>query len=84
VQGAAVDVATVLLKGPRRHAGLQRQPVDGDIAQVLSFVRSSWGNKAGAVPDSRGRRPARALQAARPAPDACPTNIDPFETRTAP
>jgi cytochrome c6 len=46
VQGAPVEVATVLLKGRGGMPDFSSSLNDGDIAQVLSFVRSSWGNGA--------------------------------------
>jgi cytochrome c6 len=46
VQGPAVDVATVLLKGRGGMPDFSGSLDDGEIAQVLSYVRSSWGNSA--------------------------------------
>jgi cytochrome c6 len=49
VQGAPVDVATVLLKGRGGMPDFSGSLNDGDIAQVLTYVRSNWGNNAAAV-----------------------------------
>jgi cytochrome c6 len=46
VQGAPNDVATVLLKGRGGMPDFSNSLDDGEIAQVLSYVRSSWGNSA--------------------------------------
>lgn len=46
VQGAPLDVATVLLKGRGGMPDFSGSLDDGDIAQVLSYVRGSWGNAA--------------------------------------
>ena len=46
VQGAPDDVATVLLKGRGGMPDFSGSLDDADIAQVLSYVRSSWGNSA--------------------------------------
>lgn len=49
VQGAPGDVATVLLKGRGGMPDFSGSLNDADIAQVLSYVRSSWGNGAAAI-----------------------------------
>ena len=49
VQGAPVDVATVLLKGRGGMPDFSGSLDDGEIAQVLSYVRTSWGNSAAPV-----------------------------------
>lgn len=49
VQGAPVEVATVLLKGRGGMPDFSGSLNDGDIAQVLTYVRSNWGNNAPAV-----------------------------------
>jgi len=49
VQGAPVEVATVLLKGRGGMPDFSGSLDDGQIAQVLSYVRTSWGNGATAV-----------------------------------
>jgi len=46
VQGAPGEVATVLLKGRGGMPDFSNSLDDGEIAQVLSYVRSSWGNSA--------------------------------------
>jgi cytochrome c6 len=46
VQGAADNVATVLLKGRGGMPDFSGSLDDGEIAQVLSYVRTSWGNSA--------------------------------------
>lgn len=46
VQGPPQDVATVLLKGRGGMPDFSDNLDDGEIAQVLSYVRSSWGNSA--------------------------------------
>jgi len=70
VQGAPVEVATVLLKGRGGMPDFSNNLDDAEIAQVLSYVRTSWGNSAaplsgqdvsaqrlalGVAPPSRGR-----------------------------
>jgi mono/diheme cytochrome c family protein len=49
VQGAPTDVATVLLKGRGGMPDFSGSLDDGEIAQVLTYVRSSWGNDAAPV-----------------------------------
>ena len=46
VQGAPGDVATVLLKGRGGMPDFSGSLDDDEIAQVLTYVRSSWGNSA--------------------------------------
>ena len=46
VQGAPADVATVLLKGRGGMPDFSGSLDDAEIAQVLSYVRTSWGNSA--------------------------------------
>jgi mono/diheme cytochrome c family protein len=46
VQGAPGEVATVLLKGRGGMPDFSGSLDDGEIAQVLSYVRTSWGNSA--------------------------------------
>jgi mono/diheme cytochrome c family protein len=46
VQGAPGEVAAVLLKGRGGMPDFSSSLDDGEIAQVLSYVRSSWGNSA--------------------------------------
>jgi mono/diheme cytochrome c family protein len=49
VQGPGRDVASVLLKGRGGMPNFSGNLDDAEIAQVLSFVRSSWGNSAGPI-----------------------------------
>ena len=65
VQGAPIDVATVLLKGRGGMPDFSASLSDADIAQVLTYARTSWGNKAGAVPDTEVASLRAALQAAK-------------------
>ena len=46
VQGAPGDVATVLLKGRGGMPDFSGSLDDDEIAEVLTYVRSSWGNGA--------------------------------------
>ena len=46
VQGAPDEVATVLLKGRGGMPDFSGSLDDAEIAQVLSYVRTSWGNSA--------------------------------------
>lgn len=45
VQGKGADVAAVLLKGRGGMPDFSDSLSDAEIATVLSFVRSSWGNQ---------------------------------------
>jgi mono/diheme cytochrome c family protein len=49
VQGAPADVATVLLKGRGGMPDFSGNLDDAAIAQVLSYVRASWGNGAAPI-----------------------------------
>ena len=49
VQGEAGQVAAVLLKGRGGMPDFSPTLSDADIAEVLSFVRSAWGNQAAAL-----------------------------------
>jgi cytochrome c6 len=49
VQGPAAEVATVLLKGRGGMPDFSASLGDEAIAQVLSYVRGSWGNQAAPV-----------------------------------
>jgi mono/diheme cytochrome c family protein len=44
VQGSPGEVATVLLKGRGGMPDFSGSLDDGEIAQVLTYVRASWGN----------------------------------------
>lgn len=46
VQGKGAEVATVLLKGRGGMPDFSDSLSDRDIATVLTFVRSNWGNKS--------------------------------------
>ncbi|MRW93871.1 c-type cytochrome [Duganella sp. FT80W] len=46
VQGKSSEVASVLLKGRGGMPDFSDSLSDRDIATVLTFVRSNWGNKA--------------------------------------
>ena len=46
VQGPGNEVASVLLKGRGGMPDFSDSLSDSDIATVLTFVRSNWGNKA--------------------------------------
>jgi mono/diheme cytochrome c family protein len=46
VQGAPAEVSTVLLKGRGGMPDFSGSLDDAEIAQVLSYVRGSWGNSA--------------------------------------
>lgn len=46
VQGPSRDPASVLLKGRGGMPNFSGSLDDAEIAQVLSYVRSSWGNSA--------------------------------------
>ncbi|MYM36024.1 c-type cytochrome [Duganella sp. FT94W] len=52
VQGQGGDVASVLLKGRGGMPDFSGSLSDRDIASVLTFVRSSWGNQAAALSES--------------------------------
>ena len=65
VQGAPAEVATVLLKGRGGMPDFSGSLSDADIAQVLSYARSSWGNRAGAIPDTEVASLRASLQAAQ-------------------
>jgi cytochrome c6 len=65
VQGAAADVATVLLKGRGGMPNFSASLGDQEIAQVLSYVRSSWGNQAAPVPAEDVEALRGALQVAK-------------------
>jgi mono/diheme cytochrome c family protein len=49
VQGQPADVASVLLKGRGGMPDFSGSLDDGEIAQVLTYVRASWGNGAAPV-----------------------------------
>lgn len=49
VQGDRASLAEVVLKGRGGMPTFKDDLSDADIAAILSYVRSSWGNKAGPV-----------------------------------
>ena len=65
VQGAPSEPVTVLLKGRGGMPDFSGVLSDADIAQVLTYARSSWGNKASAVADAEVASLRTALQAAQ-------------------
>ena len=65
VQGPPAEVATVLLKGRGGMPDFSASLSDADIAQVLTYARASWGNRAGAVPDTDVASLRASLQAAQ-------------------
>ncbi len=52
VQGPVAEPATVLLKGRGGMPDFSTSLSDADLAAVLAYVRTSWGNKADA-PDEQ-------------------------------
>ncbi|MYM96893.1 c-type cytochrome [Duganella vulcania] len=52
VQGKGTDVASVLLKGRGGMPDFSDSLSDAEIATVLSFVRSSWGNQGAPLSES--------------------------------
>lgn len=65
VQGAPVEAATILLKGRGGMPDFSASLSDADIARVLTYARASWGNTAGAVPDTEVASLRASLQAAQ-------------------
>jgi cytochrome c6 len=49
VQGSEKDVIAVVLTGRNGMPTFSKQLADQDLAAILSYVRSAWGNKGGAV-----------------------------------
>ncbi|MBV7538356.1 cytochrome c [Duganella sp. sic0402] len=52
VQGQGNEVASVLLKGRGGMPDFSESLSDSEIATVLTFVRSSWGNKANGLSEA--------------------------------
>ncbi|HWW71104.1 MAG TPA: cytochrome c [Duganella sp.] len=52
VTGERAEVATVLLKGRGGMPDFSENISDADMAAILTYVRSSWGNKADALTES--------------------------------
>ena len=50
--GAHADVATVLLKGRGGMPDFSENISDADMAAILTYVRSSWGNQADALTEA--------------------------------
>ena len=71
VQGPPADVATVLLKGRGGMPDFSGSLDDDEIAQVLSYVRTSWGNSA--APLSAGQ-----VAAQRGSLGVAPASHNPF------
>lgn len=65
VQGPAQDAATVLLKGRGGMPDFSASLSDAEIAAVLTYVRSSWGNGAGALTEQQVAALRAELQATR-------------------
>lgn len=65
VQGPAAEPVTVLLQGRGGMPDFSASLSDHDIAQVLSYVRASWGNAAAAVPEAEVASLRTSLQAAK-------------------
>jgi cytochrome c6 len=65
VQGPAADVATVLLRGRGGMPDFSASLRDQDIALVLSYVRSSWGNQAAPLQEDEVAALRGALQVAK-------------------
>ena len=65
VHGAPAEVAAVLLKGRGGMPDFSASLSYADIAQVLTYARSSWGNKAGPIPDTEVAALRASLQAAQ-------------------
>ena len=52
VTGDHAEVATVLLKGRGGMPDFSENISDADMAAILTYVRSSWGNKADALTEA--------------------------------
>ncbi len=50
VLGAPEEIVRVLLNGRGGMPSFRGQMDDGQLAAIASYVRSAWGNRAGAVP----------------------------------
>ena len=53
VQGNAVEVASVLLTGRNGMPNFSKHLTDRDLATVVSYVRSAWGNQGGEITPER-------------------------------
>jgi len=65
VQGPAQDPATVLLKGRGGMPDFSASLSDADMAAVLTYVRTSWGNSADALTEQQVAALRTELQAAK-------------------
>ncbi len=61
-QGAATEVASVLLKGRGGMPDFSDGLSDAEIASVLSYVRSAWGNTAAPLSEAEVMAQRAALQ----------------------
>ncbi len=68
VLGAPEGIVRVLLNGRGGMPNFRAQLDDGQLAAIASYVRSAWGNQAGAVPPEAFAE-ARAAQGGVPAED---------------
>ena len=66
VLGTPADVAEVLLKGRGGMPDFSGSLDDGELAQVVSYARSSWGNRAAPVTAAEIAAQRSALQVAPP------------------
>ena len=65
VQGPAQDPATVLLRGRGGMPDFSASLSDADMAAVLTYVRTSWGNSADALTEQQVAALRTELQAAK-------------------
>ena len=65
VQGPAQEPATVLLKGRGGMPDFSASLSDADMAAVLTYVRSSWGNRGDALSEQQVAALRTELQAAK-------------------
>jgi len=65
VQGPAQDPATVLLRGRGGMPDFSASLSDADMAAVLTYVRTSWGNRADALTEQQVATLRTELQAAK-------------------
>jgi len=65
VQGPAQDPATVLLRGRGGMPDFSASLSDADMAAVLTYVRTSWGNSADALTEQQVATLRTELQAAK-------------------
>jgi len=65
VQGPGQDPATVLLKGRGGMPDFSASLSDADMAAVLTYVRTSWGNRGDALSEQQVAALRTELQAAK-------------------